>query len=102
MFGARACLERVRDHPLWGERARLSAGEGIGASVGWWPGGYEPAAGYERDGYERVPEPPRAGNGYEGGNENYEQRGGYGEPQASPRGGAAGNSNRRSLDWLDD
>ncbi len=62
-------------------------------------GGYEPAAGYERDGYERVPEPPRAGNGYDGGNDNYEQRGGYGEPQGAPRGQAG---NRRSLDWLDD
>lgn len=67
-------------------------------------GGYEPAAGYERDGYERVPEPPRAGTGYEGSNDNYEQRGGYGDPQSAPR-GAAGNGNapgRRSLDWLDD
>ncbi|WP_327007506.1 hypothetical protein OHA72_09685 [Dactylosporangium sp. NBC_01737] len=47
-----------------------------------------------------MPEPPRAGNGYEGGNDNYEQRGGYGEPQGSPRG--QGGANRRSLDWLDD
>jgi len=92
-------------------------------------GGYEPAAGYERDGYERVPEPPRAGNGYgpsAGGGGDYDQRGGYG-PSAggggdydqrggygpSANGGADGyddgarpnsqrGGNRRSLDWLDD
>jgi CO/xanthine dehydrogenase Mo-binding subunit len=44
VFGARACLERVRDHPLWARRDALPAGEGIGAAIGWWPGGYEPAA----------------------------------------------------------
>lgn len=44
VFGAHACLERVRDHPLWAGRAELPAGEGIGVSIGWWPGGYEPAA----------------------------------------------------------
>jgi CO/xanthine dehydrogenase Mo-binding subunit len=44
VFGARACLERVRDHPLWALRDGLSAGEGIGVAIGWWPGGYEPAA----------------------------------------------------------
>jgi CO/xanthine dehydrogenase Mo-binding subunit len=44
VFGARACLERVRDHPLWSQRPRLPAGEGIGVALGWWPGGYEPAA----------------------------------------------------------
>ncbi len=44
VFGARQCLERIRDHPLWARRDQLSQGEGIGASVGWWPGGYEPAA----------------------------------------------------------
>ncbi len=44
VFGARACLERVRDHPLWAQREQLPAGEGIGVSIGWWPGGYEPAA----------------------------------------------------------
>ncbi|MFZ0091586.1 MAG: xanthine dehydrogenase family protein molybdopterin-binding subunit [Solirubrobacteraceae bacterium] len=43
-FGARACLERVRDHPLWAARDELPSGEGIGISIGWWPGGYEPAA----------------------------------------------------------
>jgi CO/xanthine dehydrogenase Mo-binding subunit len=44
VFGARECLERVRDHPVWGQRATLPAGEGIGVALGWWPGGYEPAA----------------------------------------------------------
>lgn len=44
VFGARACLERIAAHPLWAARDQLSDGEGIGASVGWWPGGYEPAA----------------------------------------------------------
>ena len=44
VFGARECLERIRDHPLWSRRHELPEGEGIGASVGWWPGGYEPAA----------------------------------------------------------
>jgi CO/xanthine dehydrogenase Mo-binding subunit len=44
VFGARACLERVRDHPLWEQRSQLPEGEGIGVSIGWWPGGYEPAA----------------------------------------------------------
>jgi CO/xanthine dehydrogenase Mo-binding subunit len=44
VFGARECLERIREHPLWSRRDDLPAGEGIGVSVGWWPGGYEPAA----------------------------------------------------------
>jgi CO/xanthine dehydrogenase Mo-binding subunit len=44
IFGARDCLERVRDHPLWSKRSELPDGEGIGAAIGWWPGGYEPAA----------------------------------------------------------
>ena len=44
IFGARQCLERIRDHPLWSRRQELPDGEGIGAAIGWWPGGYEPAA----------------------------------------------------------
>jgi CO/xanthine dehydrogenase Mo-binding subunit len=44
VFGARECLQRVREHPLWAARDELPAGEGIGLAVGWWPGGYEPAA----------------------------------------------------------
>jgi CO/xanthine dehydrogenase Mo-binding subunit len=44
VFGAEACLERVRDHPLWARRGDVGAHEGIGVAIGWWPGGYEPAA----------------------------------------------------------
>ena len=44
VFGARECLERVREHPLWAERDSLPEGEGVGLAIGWWPGGYEPAA----------------------------------------------------------
>ena len=44
VFGARECLQRIHDHPLWARRRELPEGEGIGAAVGWWPGGYEPAA----------------------------------------------------------
>ncbi len=44
VFGARECLERVREHPLWARRGELPDGEGIGVALGWWPGGYEPAA----------------------------------------------------------
>jgi CO/xanthine dehydrogenase Mo-binding subunit len=43
-FGAQACLERLKNHPLWHCRTDLPEGEGIGVSIGWWPGGYEPAA----------------------------------------------------------
>ncbi len=44
VFGARQCLERVREHPLWQRRGDLPEGEGVGVAVGWWPGGLEPAA----------------------------------------------------------
>jgi CO/xanthine dehydrogenase Mo-binding subunit len=44
VFGARQCLERVQQHPLWARRDDIPDGEGIGVSIGWWPGGYEPAA----------------------------------------------------------
>jgi CO/xanthine dehydrogenase Mo-binding subunit len=44
IFGARDCLERVGQHPLWSGREQLPAGEGVGLAIGWWPGGYEPAA----------------------------------------------------------
>jgi CO/xanthine dehydrogenase Mo-binding subunit len=43
-FGARECLERLSAHPLWARRGSLTAGEGIGLAIGWWPGGYEPAS----------------------------------------------------------
>jgi CO/xanthine dehydrogenase Mo-binding subunit len=44
VFGARDCLERLGEHPLWARRGELPEDEGIGLAVGWWPGGYEPAA----------------------------------------------------------
>ncbi len=44
VFGARACLERLRDHPLWAKRGSVPENEGVGVAIGWWPGGYEPAA----------------------------------------------------------
>jgi CO/xanthine dehydrogenase Mo-binding subunit len=43
-FGARQCLERLRAHPLWTARGSLPTDEGTGMALGWWPGGYEPAA----------------------------------------------------------
>ena len=44
VFGARECLERLAGHPLWARRGELPPSEGVGVAVGWWPGGYEPAA----------------------------------------------------------
>ena len=44
VFGAQACLERVAESELWARRDSLPEGEGIGVAIGWWPGGYEPAA----------------------------------------------------------
>jgi CO/xanthine dehydrogenase Mo-binding subunit len=44
VFGARECLERVRDSALWARRGALPADEGIGMAIGYWPGGLEPAA----------------------------------------------------------
>ena len=44
VFGAEACLERLRDHPMWARRGDVGPHEGIGVAIGWWPGGYEPAA----------------------------------------------------------
>jgi CO/xanthine dehydrogenase Mo-binding subunit len=44
VFGAKECLERVRDHELWRRRAELPDGEGVGVAIGYWPGGLEPAA----------------------------------------------------------
>jgi CO/xanthine dehydrogenase Mo-binding subunit len=43
-IGAVEVLERIREHPLWAERAALPEGEGIGLALGYWPGGNEPAA----------------------------------------------------------
>ena len=44
VIGAVQVLERLRDHPLWEARASLPEDEGVGFSVGYWPGGNEPAA----------------------------------------------------------
>ncbi len=44
VFGALECLERMRDQPMWTGRHLLPEDEGVGLSIGWWPGGYEPAA----------------------------------------------------------
>jgi CO/xanthine dehydrogenase Mo-binding subunit len=44
VFGARDCLQRLQQHPLWARRHELPKGEGIGTAIAWWPGGYEPAA----------------------------------------------------------
>lgn len=43
VFGARECLERVREHPLYVNRHALPDGEGVGVALGFWPGGLEPA-----------------------------------------------------------
>jgi CO/xanthine dehydrogenase Mo-binding subunit len=53
VIGARECLERVRDHPLWEQRASLPDDEGVGVAIGYWPGAIEPASAackLERDG----------------------------------------------------
>jgi CO/xanthine dehydrogenase Mo-binding subunit len=44
VFGARECLEAVRNHPLYAQRHDLPPNEGIGLALGFWPGGLEPAA----------------------------------------------------------
>jgi CO/xanthine dehydrogenase Mo-binding subunit len=44
VFGALECLQRLGEHPLWVRRRSMPAGEGVGLALGWWPGGYEPAA----------------------------------------------------------
>jgi CO/xanthine dehydrogenase Mo-binding subunit len=44
VFGARECLERLGEQPMWSGRDSLPEDEGVGLAIGWWPGGYEPAA----------------------------------------------------------
>ena len=44
VMGARECLERVREHPIWRDRENVADGEGVGMAVGYWPGGNEPAS----------------------------------------------------------
>ena len=43
-IGTREVLEALAKHPLWKGRHKLPKGEGVGLSVGVWPGGKEPAA----------------------------------------------------------
>lgn len=48
-IGLKECLEALRDHPLWRDRAahKVAQGsirEGVGVGVGGWRGGLEPAA----------------------------------------------------------
>ncbi len=42
--GARECLDRLRGHSMWRDRASLPHGEGVGVSLCVWPGMNEPAA----------------------------------------------------------
>lgn len=42
-IGLRECLEKAKEHPLWQQRGSLGPDEGIGVSVGGWPGGLMPA-----------------------------------------------------------
>ena len=43
-IGLKETLERLREHPLWINRAKsLEQGRGVGIAVGGWPGGLEPA-----------------------------------------------------------
>jgi CO/xanthine dehydrogenase Mo-binding subunit len=44
IVGGHECLERLRSHPLWRNRANLPPGEGVGIAVASWPGGNEPAS----------------------------------------------------------
>ena len=44
-IGLKETLERLREHPLWQQRAeKAKEGSGIGIAVGGWPGGLEPAS----------------------------------------------------------
>ncbi len=43
-LGTPEVLAAIENHPLWTGRHKLPAGEGVGLSVGVWPGGKEPAA----------------------------------------------------------
>jgi CO/xanthine dehydrogenase Mo-binding subunit len=43
-IGAVEVLERLREHPLWGQRESLPENEGVGMAAGHWPGAMEPAS----------------------------------------------------------
>jgi CO/xanthine dehydrogenase Mo-binding subunit len=56
-IGARQCLERIREHPAWQNRANLGPNEGVGIALGGWPCGMSPAAAFcrvDNDGTVRV------------------------------------------------
>jgi CO/xanthine dehydrogenase Mo-binding subunit len=44
VMGVHECLERMRRHSIWQERAALPEDEGVGVAIGYWPGGLEPAS----------------------------------------------------------
>lgn len=43
-IGVKYCLEKLKDHPAWQNRANKAANEGIGIAIGGWPCGVGPAA----------------------------------------------------------
>ena len=43
-LGTQEVLDAISEHPLWKGRDSLPEGEGVGLSLGVWPGGKEPAA----------------------------------------------------------
>jgi CO/xanthine dehydrogenase Mo-binding subunit len=43
-IGLKECLEALRDHPAWRDRATAQrSGRGVGVAIGGWPGGIEPS-----------------------------------------------------------
>ncbi len=42
-LGLKECLERARQHPIWANRNKKGADEGVGIAIGGWPGGLMPA-----------------------------------------------------------
>ncbi|HEU0116191.1 MAG TPA: molybdopterin cofactor-binding domain-containing protein, partial [Thermomicrobiales bacterium] len=43
-IGLKECLEALRDHPAWRNRAAArQQGRGVGIAIGGWPGGIEPS-----------------------------------------------------------
>jgi CO/xanthine dehydrogenase Mo-binding subunit len=43
-IGVKECLERLREHPAWQNRANKGPNEGVGIAIGGWPCGVGPAA----------------------------------------------------------
>jgi len=44
VVGLKACLEQLKNHPMWQNRHNLGPNEGVGVGAGGWPGGKGPAA----------------------------------------------------------